>query len=244
MKRFKNYLRRKIPYSVKLALWEMGSIFVDLYAQKSYSQEGEDMILRRIFEHQSVGFYVDVGAHHPKRFSNTYFFYKRGWKGINIDAMPGSMRLFKLYRPRDVNIEAAISDKSEDLTYFIFNETALNTFDPELAHKRNPDSYKLVTKQIIKTQTLASILRKSLPRDQKIDIVSIDVEGLDLNVLKSNEWELFRPRCVLIEQTKASLNHAQESQAYQFLSSKDYTLFAKTFNTLIFLDKQYEQQRV
>jgi len=68
--------------------------YFDGYALKSYSQEGEDMILRRLFEKQNTGFYVDVGAHHPKRFSNTFFFYKKGWRGINIDAMPNSMSLF------------------------------------------------------------------------------------------------------------------------------------------------------
>src|SRR4051794_14772116 len=71
------------------------------FPKASYSQEGEDMILRRFFEEHGKGFYVDVGAHHPKRFSNTYSFYKQGWSGINIDAMPGSMARFRRVRPRD-----------------------------------------------------------------------------------------------------------------------------------------------
>ena len=100
----------------------------DLYSTLSYSQEGEDLILKRLFDGQKKGLYVDVGAHHPKRFSNTYLFYKMGWRGINIDAMPGSMEKFKEVRPEDINIEAAISDKDELLTYYIFNESALNTF--------------------------------------------------------------------------------------------------------------------
>jgi hypothetical protein len=74
----------------------------------SYAQEGEDMVLRRIFEDQPLGFYVDVGAHHPVRFSTTYFFYRRGCRGINIDATPGSMDAFRRLRPRDINLEVAI----------------------------------------------------------------------------------------------------------------------------------------
>lgn len=74
------------------------------FSTRSYSQEGEDMILRRIFGSQTSGFYIDVGAHHPKRFSNTYFFYKKGWAGINIDAMPGSMKAFQKVRYRDIEI--------------------------------------------------------------------------------------------------------------------------------------------
>src|SRR5690242_3324544 len=68
------------------------------WAVKSYSQEGEDRILHSIFETVADGFYVDIGAHHPKRFSNTYLFYQRGWRGINVDAMPGSMVRFKRVR--------------------------------------------------------------------------------------------------------------------------------------------------
>jgi len=92
---FRLFLRKLLP----IGLTEWLRIVLDKYALKSYSQEGEDMILRRIFEDNETGFYVDVGAHHPARFSNTNYFYKRGWRGLNIDAMPGSMSKFKKYRP-------------------------------------------------------------------------------------------------------------------------------------------------
>src|SRR5580658_8816405 len=82
------------------------------YFRHSFSQEGEDMILASFFEGKKNGFYVDVGAHHPKRFSNTHHFYIRGWRGINVDATPGSMKLFRRTRPDDINIEAAVSDQS------------------------------------------------------------------------------------------------------------------------------------
>ena len=101
------------------------------FARKYYSQEGEDCILRVLFQGKETGYYVDVGAHHPYRYSNTAVFYKRGWSGLNIDATPGSMDLFNEHRPRDVNIEAAVSDENQRLTYHIFDEPALNTFDSE-----------------------------------------------------------------------------------------------------------------
>src|SRR5436309_16100262 len=78
------------------------------YGNLAYSQEGEDLVLRRIFETQAKGIYVDVGAHHPFRFSNTCLLHKRGWRGINIDAMPGSMTLFERFRPLDVNLELGV----------------------------------------------------------------------------------------------------------------------------------------
>ena len=82
------------------------------------------------------GFFVDVGAHHPQRFSNTYYFYLKGWSGINIDAMPGSMKIFDDLRSRDINLEIPISDKSEILTYYEFDEPALNSFSLSLSHER------------------------------------------------------------------------------------------------------------
>jgi len=78
----KSILKRVFLKSTIKFILNFKNTYLDGYALKSYSQEGEDMILRRIFERQSTGFYVDVGAHHPKRFSNTYFFYKKGWSGI------------------------------------------------------------------------------------------------------------------------------------------------------------------
>ncbi|MFA7355121.1 MAG: SAM-dependent methyltransferase, partial [Sulfurimonadaceae bacterium] len=101
----KKLIKSLLPKSLKEKIVDVKNNYFDGYALKSYSQEGEDMILRRLFEQQPNGFYVDVGAHHPKRFSNTYFFYKKGWRGINIDAMPNSMELFNKIRPRDINIE-------------------------------------------------------------------------------------------------------------------------------------------
>ena len=131
----KNIFKSILPAKFLRILKNIKNDYFSEFAHKSYSQEGEDMILRRIFENQENGFYVDVGAHHPKRFSNTYFFYKHGWKGINIDALPNSMSLFKKLRPRDVNIEQPISDNVESLTYYHFNEPALNGFSKDLSEK-------------------------------------------------------------------------------------------------------------
>ena len=86
-------------------------MYLKSHAGTYYSQEGEDIILRHIFGDQTKGFYVDVGAHHPKRFSNTCYFYDRRWQGINLDTLPGSMWFLQKLRPRDKNLEIAISEK-------------------------------------------------------------------------------------------------------------------------------------
>lgn len=214
---------------------------LDTYSTKSYSQEGEDMILKRLFEQQEKGFYVDVGAHHPRRYSNTYFFYKeKGWSGINIDAMPGSMVMFKKLRPRDINIETAIAKQMKEMTFFMFQEPAFNSFDESLSRRRHNDgSSKLIKEQKIITKTLAEILSENLPAGQKINFLSIDVEGLDLEVLHSNSWELYRPEFILIECLNFDINNLENNDVHQFLSDKGYIFFAKTVFTVIFKEMSF-----
>jgi len=212
---------------------------MDSYATQSYSQEGEDMVLHRIFEDRDHGFYVDVGAHHPSRFSNTCFFYRRGWRGINIEPNPEAISLFMKERKRDINLQLGVSNVEGRLTYYKFDEPALNTFDPDIVNLRLADtSYKLLTTCKIKVERLDQILSTNLPVDTAIDFLSIDVEGLDLQVLTSNDWKRFRPRYVLAEALKTTLEDAIHSDICSYMKEQKYVLFAKTYNTLFFKDSQ------
>ena len=211
----------------------------DFYSTLSYSQEGEDLILKRLFDGQQKGLYVDVGAHHPKRFSNTYLFYKMGWRGINIDAMPGSMEKFKEVRPEDINIEAAISDKDELLTYYIFNESALNTFSKnEAEQKAGKGNYRVIDEIKINTIPLYQVLNKHLDSNKQIDFLNIDVEGYDFKVLDSIDWTVYKPSVVLIEVLNIDLENLIDSKVYKFLRERAYKMIAKTFNTLIFIKEK------
>lgn len=158
------------------------------------------MLLRSIFVDKSTGFYVDVGAYHPQRFSNTNHFYLAGWRGINIDAMPGSMEPFHQFRPRDINLEIGVSESDETLTYYAFNEPALNGFSKDVADRVTiNEQYKLLFTRPIPTRPLADILDEYLPANQTIDFLTVDVEGLDLAVLRSNNWQKYRPVVILTE---------------------------------------------
>lgn len=207
---------------------------------KHYSQEGEDIILSRIFPNKKEGFYVDVGAHHPTRFSNTYLFYLRGWSGVNIDAMPGSMKAFEAARPKDINLEIPISDTTETLTYYSFNEPALNTFSKEEALKKNGlRNYKIIEEIPLTTRPLSEVLNQHISNSKEIDFMTIDVEGLDLTVLKSNDWDTYRPRVVLIEDLKKTIEQITKGEVYEFMNNKNYSFFAKSYNTLFFIDKNW-----
>ncbi len=228
-----------IPTVIKRRPSELLRKLFDEFATKSYSQEGEDMILKRFFEGQKKGFYVDIGAHHPRRFSNTFFFYKNGWNGINIEPNPDAFRTFETDRRRDINLQVGISDKSEKITYYMFNESALNTFDKNIVNSRlSTTNYKLVKEIEVTVERLDSTLNRFLPIGQVIDFLSIDVEGFDLAVLKSNDWKLYRPKYVLAEALGMSLIASINSDIFTYMESQGYELIAKTYNTLVFCENK------
>ncbi|MHB1587482.1 MAG: FkbM family methyltransferase [Acidiferrobacteraceae bacterium] len=204
------------------------------YAQRSYSQEGEDMILRRIFETKTTGFYVDVGAHHPIRFSNTYYFYRRGWRGINIEPNPRAMPAFQRVRARDVHILSGISERGGARDYYMFDEPALNTFDMTKADEYRRAGYRLVETRTIETSRLDHVLDAGLPPDTRIDFLSIDVEGLDLEVLRSNNWHKYRPSWVLIEDHETRVDRLLDGETHGFMTEQGYTIEAKTFYTVFY----------
>lgn len=231
MNKIKNLITKMLGKKLSNKL----KIILDKYTIKIYAQDGEDIILKEYLSGKENGFYVDIGAHHPMRFSNTHLFYKKGWKGINIDAMPGSMKLFNKIRKRDVNLEIGISEKEDISTYYMFNEPGLNGFSKELSIERDSDkNYKIIGKKEIKTFPLSIILDKYLQKNQKIDFMNIDVEGLDLQVLKSNNWDKYKPEFVLVEITNTDLNKIQKDPTYIYLTEKGYKLVAKTYRTCIF----------
>jgi FkbM family methyltransferase len=229
-------ITKYLPKNLRQKLIYIKYYYFNGFANISFSQEGEDLVLKRIFDISRKGFYVDVGAHHPFRFSNTHIFYKNGWNGINIDAMPGSMKLFDRFRKRDINLELAVGGRKQEMEYFIFNETALNGFSQDLSKSRDGlrEEYFIESKIKLDFVPLSEIFDKYLTKDQQIDFLSIDVEGWDSEVLKSNDWEKYRPKVILLEILKIDFFNLEKSEEVIYLSGKDYVPFAKTFNTVFF----------
>ena len=210
------------------------------YRRISYAQEGEDLILAALLElgqWKRPGFYVDVGAYHPKRFSNTFLFYLKGWSGINIDATPGSMRAFRRERPRDINIEAAVGEADKALTFYEFNEPGLSGF----CRDRVPaglHGWTIVRERQLTTVTLAHLLEQHLPPGKVIDFMSVDVEGSDFQVLRSNNWSKFRPVVILVEDDEANqVNRNGDSNITTYLVGHGYKFCCKTLLTTFFVDE-------
>lgn len=204
---------------------------------RSYSQDGEDMILKAFYENRKgyKGFYVDIGAHHPVRYSNTYYFYNKGWRGINIEPTPTAIKPFKVLRSRDINLNIGVGAVRDNLTFYCFNEPALNTFSEEVAMSVDQKDNKYKIKQRVKVEVLPlrDILDSYLPAGVKIDFMSVDVEGLDFEVLKSNDWDKYSPEYLLVE-GHLEFEDIFSYDIYQYLQERNYKLVAKTFRTLIF----------
>lgn len=209
---------------------------IDRFANISYSQEGEDMLLKEIFWNKMNGFYVDIGAHHPRRFSNTCFFYEqKGWSGINIDPIDNMLEIFDTFRPKDINLQLGVSDYSGMGKYYKFSEPAINSIS-ENNCVEDVDGFLGVDK--IEVDRLDNILNKYVKHH--IDFMSIDVEGLELQVLKSNDWTKYRPDIVLIEQLDFSFDELENDEILKFMKQNGYIILAKTLRTVFYQEKSFK----
>lgn len=166
--------------------------------QRSYSQCGEDLVLYNLIG-KSSGFYVDIGANDPRYFNNTYFFYKKGWRGINVEPNISKLRLFNCLRSRDINLNLGIGNKSGLAKFYKFEIDQLSTFSEDVSEEYLKMGHKLKSVHEVRLEPLRVILEKHLPSNQLIDIMSIDTEGYDFEVLKSNDWEKYRPGYIILE---------------------------------------------
>lgn len=206
----------------------------ELQGQLSFSHEGEDILLKRLTDIEKSGFYVDVGAHDPRAFSNTYLLYMGGWRGVNIDATPGSMESFKRLRPRDINLEYGVSDSFDELTFHTFKASALNTLSDDIAARYVSNGWESKGQVKIKTRPLAAILDDVLPKNQEIDLLNVDVEGNEYSVLASNDWDRFRPTLIFVEILDVPLDEVNDTAVAKLLGAKGYLMIAKLSTTVVF----------
>lgn len=186
--------------------------------KRSYSQFGEDIFVWYLLR-KKKGFYVDVGAYHPALYSNTYAFYKNGWNGIAIDPNPFCKKLFYWIRPRDKFINSAVGNGGEVL-YYQYSDAAYNSFTADVSVKNK--NIKLINKTLIPTKSLSKLLHGI----EDIDFMNIDVEGMEIDVLKSYDWKI-KPKVVAVEGDV-------ENKVHKFLLDKHYALKAIMGVTMIF----------
>lgn len=206
------------------------------YRRAGYSQFGEDRFLAEYFKDVAQGQYVDVGAFHPRQFSNTYLLYRRGWTGINLDATPGSMDLFHVLRPKDHNVESAISADGREITFANWGTNSENTARPEQIEGVAREKGQPMQLVRIASRTLTDVLRAHARIRPDFELLTVDVEGMDLEVLQSLDWTQYRPRLVVAEQFGRSIEEVLQSDVYRFLSERGYRLIA-WYNPSLFFER-------
>lgn len=207
-----------------------------LKSKLSFSINGEDIFLEAILDKKS-GFYIDIGAHHPIVFSNTFKLYQRGWHGINIDGMPGSMRDFESKRKRDINIECVLNEYRGTVDYYIFNQKALNTICTERAERVIKQGGGVLKEKVtLQCYRLEDVLDRYMINGQKIDFMLVDVEGMELQILKSNNWNKYRPEYILCEvlDNEMSIESLEKHSITRYLKMVHYELAFRLRNTAIY----------
>jgi len=165
----------------------------------TYAQNREDFYLWALLGHRKDGFYVDVGSHHPEFHSVTKLFYDRGWRGINIEPNPLLHKTFIGARKRDTNLNLGVADKEGMLRFRNYpNHNGLSTFSEAIMELHEQEGLPYEDSKV-KVVPISQLLKKyKVPH---IDFMKIDVEGFEVEVMKGNDWNKFRPSVLAIEAT-------------------------------------------
>ncbi len=206
------------------------------FPKKTYSMYGEDLIIQNFFKNKKKGYYVDIGCYHPIDGNNTYLLYKKGWSGVNIDINQLSIDLFKKARKDDLNINIAISNKLKKVKlYYRKKINMLNTIDKNFAKINFKKGFSTKT---IFSNSLNSILERTKYKNKKIDFLNLDIEGNEINALKSINFKKYKPKLICIEihnlQSTNNVNYYLKSPIYKFLKNKGYKLLWNNGFSFIF----------
>lgn len=212
------------------------------FGKVSYSQCGEDLIMAFLLNQIGLAgdiVYLDIGAHHPFLFSNTYYFYKRGSRGITVEPDASLHTEIDRRRPKDININSGVGSSNAKMKLFIFEPSTLNTFSKSERDRYTKIGHKLVGEQSVPVYTIDKILKESGIPGEVVNLVSLDVEGMDLEILKSIDFAKFRPELFCIETLEYTNKQPRKLKSIIKLMEKNgYYNYADTYINTIFVDKQ------
>lgn len=206
----------------------------------SFSHSGEDRLILKLFGYRTSGTYVDVGCYHPVNYSNTYLLYLMGWSGIVIDADDIFLQAYREVRPKDRVIHVGIAARDNRTEFYLFADRSLNTFDKARAQElqsQNPQA--IVGKKHVEVRPLAAVLAEH--QIGAVDFLNIDVEGLDLEVLMSNDWSRWRPKLVLVEDHSLNLMQPGDSAIFRYLCDQGYRLHSKCNYSSVYVCEDHAQ---
>ena len=216
------------------------------FPKKNYSLFGEDRFIKNYFRNKSKGFYIDVSCYHPLDVNNTHLLHAKGWNGINLDINFYSIELFNFLRKKDINIHSGISHKKEKLKMYYRKEiNMLNTLDKKIAKIHFKNGFK---KRNVQVNTLNFFISKYFKKLEKIDFLNIDVEGAELNVLKSLNFKDYKPQliCIEIHNSKVmydtNYDYLKSNNIYKYLVNKKYKVIWQKKYSFIFERKKNDKK--
>jgi len=208
----------------------------------TYSQVGEDLIVLSALNGLDIKkpTYLDVGAHHPTYLSNTYLFYKNGNYGVCVEPDPYLFKKFKEKRRKDVclNVGVGFTDENE-ADFYIMSARTLNTFSKDEAyHMQETTRYKIENIIKVPLVNINKIIKDNFKN--KPNFVSLDVEGLDLEILKNFDFDKYRPEvfCLETKEFVEDRENPKDNKIIDFMLGKGYFVFADTYINTIFVDKK------
>ncbi len=160
-----NFLKKKFIFSEKNNLLKklyfiINKIFRKINnVKKSYSFGGMDLLINYLYKNKFNGVYIDVGCNHPIVGNNTFLLYQKGWSGINIDLDSHIIEMFNYFRPKDYNVNSAVSNSKEETDLFFYHErSAINTISKEVHNSRKNKAIEI---KKIRSNTLDSVIKDS-----------------------------------------------------------------------------------
>ncbi len=219
------------------------------YKKASYSQCGEDLIINFIFEQLGIKqpSYLDIGAHHPQYLSNTYLFYERGCRGVNVEPDPYLYKEFIKARSEDTNLNVGIGfkDEEENADFYIMSSRVLNTFSSDEAHKvQGYGTCKIESTIQVPLIQVNRIIKENFS-SKTLNFVSLDVEGLDYEIVKKFDFQLYKPEVFCIE-TLTYTEDKTEKKIYNiidYLTKNGYFVYADTYINSILVNTNIWRKR-
>jgi FkbM family methyltransferase len=207
----------------------------------SYAQNYEDVMLYRVLKHVKNGFYIDVGANHPIEDSVTKAFYDLGWQGINIEPLESYIALLEEARPRDKNIQCALSDRTGSLDIWSCDVRGWETLDKNVADEHEANGFHGEWKPT-QLRTLAEIANKYSPPE--VHFLKVDVEGYEKQVLLGADFKSFRPWVIVVEATLPGSTIENHEEWEFILTGSGYRfVYADGLNRFYLAEEQSDLER-
>jgi FkbM family methyltransferase len=170
------------------------------FGPKEYSQQDEETLIRTFFNDRREGVFLDVGASHHEKDSNTYFLEQRlGWRGIAIDALGDLAPGYAQYRPRTRFFNFFVTNESGRTHEFHVYAKDTRISSGDLQHLRALPGIKerhIQTTQV-PSVTLDAIL--TAERVAEVDYVNLDIEGHELEALEGFDIRRYQPELLSVE---------------------------------------------